>query len=117
MTRRALITLGMLAGCAVGDDPKPEQKNAAPRRIEWRMPHGSEWIPVVLLLGVLALAFRPARKQVARAITRARPAAAPVVQGTKPTLLGITGRYAGHSMEVPETGTTLGRDPSSSGSR
>jgi hypothetical protein len=35
----------------------------------WRMPQGAEWIPVVIVLGLIVLAFRPARKQVAQAIT------------------------------------------------
>jgi hypothetical protein len=38
-------------------------------RPQWRLPQGSEWIPVVIVLGLLALAFRPARKQVAQVVT------------------------------------------------
>ena len=62
------------------------------------------WIALLLLLGISALAFRLVRR-------RARPAPPPAAQGTRPALLGITGRYSGESIELGETGVTLGRDP------
>src|SRR5262249_15325447 len=44
-----------------------EGEDESPSR--WRLPHGSEWIPVVLLIAVIALAFRPAKRQVVKALT------------------------------------------------
>jgi hypothetical protein len=44
-----------------GGEPEP--------RPQWRLPQGSEWIPVAIVLGLLVLAFRPARKQMAQVVT------------------------------------------------
>ena len=38
-------------------------KAPAKKRAEWRLPQGSEWIPVVVVLGVVALAFRKNTRQ------------------------------------------------------
>lgn len=52
-----------------GKQERPQEEDGN----RWRLPRGNEWIPVVLLIGVLALAFRPAaRQQVARAFTSRR---------------------------------------------
>ena len=91
----------------------------------WRMPKGSEWIPVVLIAAVVIFALRPASKQVARVLTSRRrapvpepmaypypPAVAPMPpMGTKPVLRGIAGQYAGSAIGLDVSPSTLGRDP------
>jgi hypothetical protein len=52
-----------------GDKGKSEKKAKETARGPWRMPEGTEWIPVVIVAGLLVLAFRPARQKVARAVT------------------------------------------------
>ena len=115
------------AGTAAKAPPK--------KRAEWRLPEGNEWIPVGVVLGIVALAFRKnTRQQVARALTTRRrtlpepapypyapqnapgagaafmPAVVPRPAG-KPVLRGIAGQYAGASIALDGTPSTLGRDP------
>jgi hypothetical protein len=119
-----------------GGKPKAEKGESKPG--EWRLPQGSEWVGVVLIVGFLALAFRPsARQKMARALARratapepvpypyqASPQPAPpasvlapppaaVHPAGKPSLRGITGQYAGASIELAAGPSTLGRDPRS----
>jgi len=123
-----------------GKQTKDKGKGSEPaERAEWRLPKGSEWIPVVLVLGLLVLAFRPARQQVAQVVTGrhripepapypypgAPPAglaaipfspqigAPPIGFGAKPVLKGIAGQYAGSAFSLESGGSTLGRDPGS----
>lgn len=108
-------------------EEKPQNPNA------WRMPQGTEWIALILILGVAALAFRPAsRRQVAQVLTgRHRlpgppPPPHPYQQAppnqqaplppmpvtAKPVLRGVAGQYAGASIGLDPLQSTLGRDPS-----
>lgn len=90
----------------------------------WWGPKGAEWIPVVLLLAAIALAFRTPRKK-AQAILRQQalpdpatyaPPVAPLpppvsgVTGTRPALRGVEGQYAGKSFSLEAGPSVLGRD-------
>ncbi len=78
----------------------------------WRMPRGTEWIPVIVMAGILVLALRPGAR---RAL--GRPQVAPVLPFPpaaavgKPVLRGITGDYSGASLSLDTSASTLGRDP------
>jgi hypothetical protein len=90
---------------------------------EWG-PQGVEWVPVVLLLAAIALAFRPLRKKpqaVVRQQTLPEPAkyapliaplapTAPGVTGTRPALRGVAGQYEGKSFSLDSGPSVLGRD-------
>jgi hypothetical protein len=45
--------------------PKAKQASRSP----WRLPEGNEWIPVAIVVALLVLAFRPARKKMAQVVT------------------------------------------------
>jgi hypothetical protein len=90
---------------------------------EWG-PQGVEWIPVVLLLAAIALAFRPSRKKPQRVVRQQTlpepakyvPLAAPLgpteagVRGTRPALCGVAGQYEGKSFSLEAGPSVLGRD-------
>src|SRR5262249_8377894 len=89
----------------------------------WRFPRGTEWIPVIVILGLIGLACRPAtRTQITKALTGAhrvlvfQPVGAsapqpPAFRG-RPVLRGILGQYAGAILSLEGAHSTLGRDPS-----
>lgn len=112
---------------------KEGEGKEAPEGGGWRLPQGSEWIPVVIVAGLLVLAIRPARKKVAQVVTGrhtipqpapypmpgVNPAGPPYAMGSapavpvalKPVLQGIAGEYAGVSFPLETGSSTLGRDP------
>lgn len=67
-----------------------------------RWPTGAEWIPVGIVLGLLVLAFRPARKQVVQAITGRHkiPGSAPY-PGAAPAYPQASSPLAGGTMPYP----------------
>lgn len=88
-------------------------------------PQGMEWIPVVLLLAAIVMAFRPSRKKTPQAIPRNQalpepakyapltpPMASAVtgVTGTRPALRGVAGQYEGKSFSLDAGPSVLGRD-------
>jgi hypothetical protein len=94
----------------------------APKSAAWWGPKGLEWIPVVLLLAAIAMAFRTPRKKNAPAVSRQQtlpeparyaPQIAPLQPsgtGTRPALRGIEGQYAGKSFSLDAGPSVLGRD-------
>lgn len=116
----ALPSIGVQATVATqtcgggGGSVQKGGEGAEPRtRRPWRLPEGSEWIPVALLLGVAALAFRrDTRRQVARALTKRREPIPPppLYPSAKPALHGISGQYAGASIALEAHPSMLGRD-------
>jgi hypothetical protein len=104
---------------SAGGVGKGGEKKEAEQPSEWRLPKGKEWIPVILLLAVVGMAFRRGtRQQVVRALTGRRQAVAdpapypypPAPLGTNPTLCGLVGQYAGESMPLDGGPSILGRD-------
>jgi hypothetical protein len=120
------------------DKQRPPDDEKADVGNSWRMPRGSEWIPVIIIAGVALLALRPAHKQAAQAVRAitgrhrvpvpavavpvADPAAAPGFGMTpappsplvgKPVLRGVAGEYAGAAVTLDAAPSTLGRDPHS----
>jgi hypothetical protein len=88
-------------------------------------PQGVEWIPVVLLLAAIVMAFRPSRKKTSQAVlqnqalpepARYAPQIAPLapaaagVTGTRPALRGVAGQYEGKSFALESGPSVLGRD-------
>jgi hypothetical protein len=88
-------------------------------------PQGMEWIPVVLLLAAIVMAFRPARKKASQAILRNQtlpeparyaPLIAPLapaasgITATRPALRGVAGQYEGKSFSLDAGPSVLGRD-------
>jgi trypsin-like peptidase/FHA domain-containing protein len=88
-------------------------------------PRGLEWIPVVLLLAAIGMAFRPSRKKASQAVlnnqslpepARYAPQIAPMAQavsgvmGTRPALRGVAGQYEGKSFSLDSGPSVLGRD-------
>ncbi len=88
-------------------------------------PQGMEWIPVVLLLAAIVMAFRPSRKKTSQAIVRQQPLPEPAkyapmtppmasavtgVTGTRPALRGVAGQYEGKSFSLDAGPSVLGRD-------
>jgi len=102
------------------------QKEADAPKSPWWGPRGAEWIPVVLLLAAIVMAFRPARKRMTEARLRRRtlpeparyaPQTAPPVAtlkmampGTRPALHGVAGQYEGKSFSLDAGPSVLGRD-------
>jgi hypothetical protein len=84
---------------------------------EWG-PQGVEWIPVVLLLAAIALAFRPSRKKPQPAVRPAgyAPQIAPLAPtgpgdaAARPALHGVAGQYEGKSFSLDAGPSVLGRD-------
>ena len=102
-----------------------DKKEAAPSKSQWWGPQGAEWIPVVLLLAAIVMAFRPSRQKASQAVLRnqalpepasyAPPIAplAPTVPGvtaTRPALRGVAGEYQGKSFSLDAGPSVLGRD-------
>jgi hypothetical protein len=101
-------------------------KKAEPVRArEWRLPEGSEWIPVGLLAAAILMAFRSPKKKAAEAMLRQQPLpepqayvpqiapmpARPVgMTGSRPSIHGIAGQYAGKSFSLDAGPSVLGRD-------
>ncbi len=80
-------------------------------------PQGLEWIPVVLLLAAIAMAFRPSKKKTSsQAILRHQALPEPAkyvaagVTGTRPALHGVAGQYEGKSFSLDAGPSVLGRD-------
>jgi hypothetical protein len=118
--------------CAAGAVPVPsgsdkgdKKETEASKTAAWWGPKGAEWIPVVLLLAAIALAFRTPRKKASQAILRQHtlpepakyaPMMAPLAPqpieaaGTRPTLRGVEGQYAGKSFSLEAGPSVLGRD-------
>jgi hypothetical protein len=99
-------------------------KEAEAPKAEWG-PKGLEWIPVVLLLAAIALAFRPSRKKPQAAAVRHQtlpePASyvpqiaplAPIAAGgtvSRPALHGVAGQYERKSFSLDAGPSVLGRD-------
>lgn len=99
------------------------ETEAAPSK--WWGPKGAEWIPVVLLLAAIVMAFRPAaRKKISQAVYRQPlpepqkyvPMAAPLaptvpgLTGSRPALKGVAGQYTGKSFSLDAGPSVLGRD-------
>jgi hypothetical protein len=104
-----------------GDD----KKEAEARKTQWWGPQGAEWIPVLLLLAAIVMAFRPSKKKTAQAVVRNRtlpepakyapltPPLAPTasgVAGGRPALRGVAGQYEGKSFSLDAGPSVLGRD-------
>jgi hypothetical protein len=102
----------------------PARPDEPPNPNAWRMPRGTEWIALILILAVVGLAFRPARKQVVQVLTgrhrippqQSPPAAyppppPPLPGAARPVLRGLAGQYAGASIGLDPLQSTLGRDP------
>jgi hypothetical protein len=100
-----------------------KKESETPKTAAWWGPKGAEWIPVVLLLAAIAMAFRTPRKKVSPAMLRqpalpdaARRAALIAPRqtvgpaGTRPALRGIEGQYAGKSFSLEAGPSVLGRD-------
>jgi hypothetical protein len=114
------------AAAPVSSGQKTEKKETeTPRSREWRGPEGAEWIPVVLVLAAIAMAFRTPKKKAQPAALRNRtlpepakyaPLIAPLapqlagVTGTRPALRGVAGQYAGKSFSLDAGPSVLGRD-------
>ena len=100
---------------------KPESSKTP----EWWGPKGAEWIPVVLLLAAILMAFRAPRKKTSQAMqqyqslpepVRYAPPIAPIspqtagATGTRPALHGMAGQYQGKSFSLDAGPSVLGRD-------
>jgi hypothetical protein len=103
-----------------GSAAAPAERTA---RREWRLPEGVEWLPVVLLMAALAMAFRPTKKKDVQAQLQHQslpePASytpqiavlTPNISGvTRPALRGVEGEYAGKSFSLEAGPSVLGRD-------
>jgi serine protease Do len=117
---------GSTAAPAPSSGGKGDKKESeTPKTAAWWGPKGAEWIPVVLLLAAIALAFRTPRKKVSQAMLRqqalpepakyapmmaphGRQTAGPA--GTRPALHGVEGLYAGKSFSLEAGPSVLGRD-------
>jgi hypothetical protein len=116
---------GQTAGGGGGGGGKSDDDD--PNR--WRLPKGSEWIGFAIIAALALLAFRRGtRQQFARVLTGRRPAVVlptpapypysvpeppppPVRRPLKPVLRGVSGQYAGSSINLESGASTLGRDP------
>jgi hypothetical protein len=103
-----------------------DKKEAEAPKSQWWGPQGAEWIPAVLLLAAIVMAFRPSRKKVSQANLRHQtlpepakyaPLAAPLapaaglrMTGTRPALRGVAGQYEGKSFSLDAGPSVLGRD-------
>lgn len=104
------------APAAGGSSDSGEGSKSAP----WWGPKGLEWIPVVLLLAAIAMAFRTPRKKAAPVRQQTLPEPAryvpqiaplqPSGTGTRPALCGVEGQYAGKSFSLEAGPSVLGRD-------
>ena len=95
-----------------------------PKASTWGGPKGVEWIPVILLLAAIAMAFRSPRKKPTAAAVRQQPLPQPAtyvpqiapigaksaVGGSRPALRGVEGQYAGKSFSLEAGPSVLGRD-------
>jgi hypothetical protein len=107
---------------ASGSDTGPKKDAEASKNAEWWGPKGAEWIPVVLLLAAIAMAFRTPRKKVTQAMMKYQalpeparyapltPPLAPSATGNRPALCGVAGQYAGKSFSLDAGPSVLGRD-------
>jgi hypothetical protein len=131
------------SGGKSGSAPPPKrekEEQPATSTSSWRLPQGTEWVAVVIVVGLIVLALRPARKKIAsagasqpipepapypmqpysppqpyapmQAAAMAPPAMPRPVAALKPVLRGIAGQYAGSSFPLETGSSTLGRDPS-----
>jgi hypothetical protein len=85
------------------------------KNADWWGPKGAEWIPVALLVGAIAMAFRTPRKKISEAVLKyeALPEPAkyvPLTGVTRPALHGVAGQYAGKSFSLDAGPSVLGRD-------
>lgn len=117
---------GSAAAPAAGSGDQGQKKEvAASKNAEWGGPKGAEWIPAVLLLAAIAMAFRTPRKKLSEAMLRYQalpepakyapltPPLAPQISGvtgTRPALHGVAGQYAGKSFSLDAGPSVLGRD-------
>jgi hypothetical protein len=116
---------GTAAAAAPTSGGQQKKETETVKRGEWRLPEGAEWIPVVLLLAAVAMAFRPSKKKAPLASVRHQalpepntyaPPIAPIeaqitgVTGTRPALRGVAGQYAGKSFSLDAGPSVLGRD-------
>jgi hypothetical protein len=109
------------SGATSGNKPENKKEETQQAR-EWRIPEGVEWIPVVLLLAAIAMAFRSPSKRVSQAAFTGGVKVAPLPEpetyvpgpvlgtGTRPVLRGIAGQYAGKSFSLDAGPSILGRD-------
>jgi len=101
-----------------------DKKEAEAAKSAWG-PQGVEWIPVVLLLAAIVMAFRPSRKKASQAVLRNQTLPEPAtyaalsaplapaitgVMGTRPALHGVAGQYQGKSFSLDAGPSMLGRD-------
>jgi hypothetical protein len=108
-----------------GSDADKGDKKDSEAPSQWWGPRGAEWIPVLLLLAAIAMAFRPSRKKASPGNFKQQPLPepakyapliaplAPTVPGeklTRPALHGLTGQYAGKSFSLDAGPSLLGRD-------
>ncbi len=106
---------------------KGEKETDSGKSADWWGPKGAEWIPVVLLLAAIAMAFRSPKKKVPTAAMYQQPLpeparyapaplAAPLapqitgVMASRPALRGVAGQYAGKSFSLDAGPSILGRD-------
>ena len=108
---------GAAAGPAASGDSGDKKDSEASKPTVWWGPKGPEWIPVILLLAAIALAFRTPRKKASQARPRVKYATqiAPLATqagrtGTRPALCGVEGQYAGKSFSLDAGPSVLGRD-------
>jgi hypothetical protein len=81
-------------------------------------PQGLEWIPVVLLLAAIVMAFRPSKKKAAsQAVLKHQILPEPgtyvpplMSAGKRPVLRGVAGQYEGKSFPLETGPSVLGRD-------
>jgi hypothetical protein len=105
-------------------DNGSKKEAGAQKTAAWWGPKGAEWIPVLLLLAAIVMAFRPGKKGSPSLLRRQdlpqpakfAPLAAPLtnlvtgVRGTRPALCGVEGQYAGKSFSLDAGPSVLGRD-------
>jgi hypothetical protein len=102
-----------IATAHCGDAAAPQP--AETPKTHWG-PQGVEWIPVLLLLAAIGMAFRPSRKKTNPVVLRNQQLPAPVpyvppgIAGTRPALRGVAGEYEGKSFSLDAGPSVLGRD-------
>jgi hypothetical protein len=109
--------------CGSAAAPAAKKQEDTSKNADWWGPKGAEWIPVVLLLAAIAMAFRtPRGKKMSQAMLRYQalpepakyapltPPLAPSVTGNRPALRGVAGQYEGKSFSLDAGPSVLGRD-------
>ncbi len=116
---------GTSAAAAPSSSSDKSEKQESSKSSEWWGPKGAEWIPVILLLAAVLMAFRAPRKKASQAMlqyqslpepARYAPPIAPIspqtagATGTRPALHGVAGQYQGKSFSLDAGPSVLGRD-------